>query len=168
MSHKLRADQIRTINKDKYRFSLNGKEWRNIDEMLEVGTYNALIGETEHYKASEINFVESHKLFKRALRVFSWEVLAVYSGPPVVAFKWRHWGLNNGDFSITTEKGTKIESKASNELVEVFGITIAKVNDKFQIEDLEVFFDPADSLRKLFQNKTETSLGECPLGKMKI
>lgn len=36
MSHKLRADQIRTINKDKYRFSCNGKEWKTIDEMLQV------------------------------------------------------------------------------------------------------------------------------------
>lgn len=55
--------------------------------MLKVGTYNALIGDTELYKASELNFSESHKLFKRALRVFSWEVIKVYSPPPVVAFK---------------------------------------------------------------------------------
>jgi hypothetical protein len=168
MSHKLRADQIRTINKEKYRFSVNGKEWRTVDEMLQVGTYNALIGDTEHYKASELDFIESHKLFKRALRVFSWEVLAVYSGPPVVAFKWRHWGENSGDFTIKTSNGTKIESKASNELVEVFGMTVAKVNDKFEIEDLEVFFDPADSLRKLFKNKQEISASACPMANLKI
>lgn len=108
MSYKLRADQIRTINKEKYRFSVNGKKWQTIEEMLEVGssvtnwnmqvklnynyqigTYNALIGDTELYKASDMDFSESHKLFKRALRAFSWEVIQVYSGPPVVAFKWR-------------------------------------------------------------------------------
>mgnify|MGYP003507334812 FL=1 len=55
--------------------------------MLDVGTYNALIGDTEHYKASELDFIQSHKLFKRALRVFSWEVIKVYSAPPNVAFK---------------------------------------------------------------------------------
>lgn len=142
--------------------SVNGKEWRNIDEILNVGTYNALIGETEHYKASELDFIESHKMFKRALRVFSWEVLKVYSGPPNVTFKFRHWGLNNGDFSIETKTGTKIESKASNELVEVFGMAVAKVNDKFEIEDLEVFFDPADSLTKLFKNK-QIITNECPI-----
>jgi hypothetical protein len=102
------------------------------------------------------------------LRVFSWEVLAVYSGPPVVAFKWRHWGENSGDFTIKTSNGTKIESKASNELVEVFGMTVAKVNDKFEIEDLEVFFDPADSLRKLFKNKQEISASACPMANLKI
>ncbi|KAG1226370.1 hypothetical protein G6F68_019756 [Rhizopus microsporus] len=89
MSYKLNADEIRTIDRKKYKFSCNGLKSQTIDEMLEVGTYNALIGDTELYKASEMDFSESHKLFKRALRTFSWEVLQVYSGPPVVAFKWR-------------------------------------------------------------------------------
>ncbi|KAL1936777.1 hypothetical protein VTP01DRAFT_911, partial [Rhizomucor pusillus] len=89
MSYKLRADQIRTINSEKYRFSVNGQKWHNIEEMLKIGTYNALIGDTELYKASESDFADSHKLFKRALRAFSWEVLEVYSGPPTVTFKWR-------------------------------------------------------------------------------
>lgn len=89
MSHKMRADQIRTINHAKYRFSVNGKEWNSVEDMLKLGTYNALIGETELYKASELDFLDSHKLFKRALRAFSWEVVKVYSGPPIVAFKWR-------------------------------------------------------------------------------
>lgn len=169
MSHKLRADQMRTVNKEKYRFAVNGKEWRTADEMLKLGTYNALIGDTELYKASELNFVESHKLFKRALRAFSWEVLAVFSGPPGVAFKWRHWGLNSGDFTIQTNAGTTFKSKASNEVVEVYGMTLATVNDKFEIEDLEVFFDPDDSLRQLFKNKEGvSSKGGCPIGNLKI
>lgn len=86
-SYKLRVDQIRTINKEKYRFKVNGKEWINAEELLKVGTYNVLIGETEHYKASEMDLIQSHKLFKRAIDVFGWEVIKVYSGPPVVAFK---------------------------------------------------------------------------------
>jgi hypothetical protein len=36
MSYKLRADQIRTINHEKYRFSVNGQKWQTIDEMLQV------------------------------------------------------------------------------------------------------------------------------------
>lgn len=39
MSYKLRADQIRTINKDKYRFSVNGKEWQSIESMLQVSLF---------------------------------------------------------------------------------------------------------------------------------
>ncbi|KAL7043624.1 hypothetical protein ACKWTF_001598 [Chironomus riparius] len=158
MSHKVRADQIRTINKDKYRFSCNGKEWKNIDQMLELGTYNALIGDRDSYKASELDFNDSHKLFKRALRVFSWECIKVYSGPPVVAFKWRHWGLNNGDVTLETKSGTKYESVASNKVLELYGVSVAKVNDKFQIEDLEVFYDPSDSVDPLFKKA-----GGCPM-----
>lgn len=36
MSYKLRPDQIRTINPEKYRFSVNGKPWQTIEEMLQV------------------------------------------------------------------------------------------------------------------------------------
>ena len=36
MSYKLRPDQIRTINAEKYRFSVNGMEWHSIEDMLKV------------------------------------------------------------------------------------------------------------------------------------
>jgi hypothetical protein len=42
MSYKLRADQIRTIDAAKYRFSVNGKEWNNAEEMLQVRSYTWL------------------------------------------------------------------------------------------------------------------------------
>ncbi|ORZ02846.1 hypothetical protein BCR43DRAFT_482267 [Syncephalastrum racemosum] len=158
MSYKMRADQIRTINPEKYRFSVNGGEWHTIEDMLKIGTYNALIGDTELYKASEADFSESHKLFKRCLRTFSWEVLEVYSGPPTVAFKWRHWGLMTGDLSVNLGNGEKLEAKASNEVVDTVGVTVAKVNDKFQIEELETFYDPNILMRKLAKNRTDKSV----------
>ncbi|KAI9319410.1 hypothetical protein BX666DRAFT_2018445 [Dichotomocladium elegans] len=157
MSYKLRADQIRTINHEKYRFSVNGGEWNSVENMLKIGTYNALIGDTELYKASEADFSESHKLFKRCMRTFSWEVLQVYSGPPVVAFKWRHWGTMVGDLSVKLGNGEKLEAHATNEVVETFGVTVAKVNDKFQIEDLETFYDPAQLMRQLAKNRKDGS-----------
>lgn len=117
-----------------------------------------------------MDFSESHKLFKRALRAFSWEVIDVYSGPPVVAFKWRHWGLNNGDLSVKTGDGKKLEAHATNEVIEVFGVTVAKVNDKFEIEELQTFYDPTDMLRQMSKNRKEGSInpedlkpsGKCP------
>lgn len=42
MSYKLRADQIRTIDASKYRFSVNGKEWNNAEEMLQVSSQLAM------------------------------------------------------------------------------------------------------------------------------
>lgn len=117
-----------------------------------------------------MDFSESHKLFKRALRAFSWEVITVYSGPPVVAFKWRHWGTMSGDLSVKVGEGKKLEAHATNEVIEVFGVTVAKVNDKFEIESLETFYDPTDMLRQMSKNKKEGSAnpdevapsGKCP------
>ncbi|KAF7725834.1 hypothetical protein EC973_009258 [Apophysomyces ossiformis] len=157
MSYKLRGDQCRTIDPKKYRFSVNGGQKMTIDEMLKIGTYNALIGESELYSAKENDFHESHKLFKRALRTFSWEVLEVYSGPPVVAFKWRHWGLMVGDLSVKIPGGYKLEGKATNETISTYGVTVAKINDKYEIEELETFYDPNDLIRQMAKNKKESS-----------
>jgi hypothetical protein len=33
----------------------------------------------------------SHDAFHDAFAAFPWEVLDVFSGPPKVAFTWRHW-----------------------------------------------------------------------------
>lgn len=46
-----------------------------------------------------MDFAASHKTFKRMMPTFAWEVLEVYTEPPVVAFKWRHWGEFKGDYT---------------------------------------------------------------------
>lgn len=35
---------------------------------------------------------------KMARPTFAWEVLEVYSPPPVVSFRWRHWGVMKSDY----------------------------------------------------------------------
>lgn len=77
----------------------------------------------------------------------------------------RHWGLNNGDVTLETHSGKKYEAKASNRVLEVFGVSVAKVNEKFQIEELEVFFDPADSVTQIFDKKNSGS--SCPISGVK-
>lgn len=67
--------------------------------MLEVGTYNAIIAEpNEFYSPRTSDFASSHKTFKPMMPTFAWEVLEVYSGPPQVAFRWRHWGEMENDY----------------------------------------------------------------------
>jgi CRISPR/Cas system Type II protein with McrA/HNH and RuvC-like nuclease domain len=41
-----------------------------------------------------------------------------------------------GDLSVKLGNGKKLEAPASNEVVESIGVTVAKVNDKFQIEEV--------------------------------
>lgn len=119
-----------------------------------------------------MDFSESHKLFKRALRTFSWEVVQVYSGPPCVAFKWAHWGTMTGDLSVKVGGDKKIEAHATNEVIKIYGVTVAKVNEKFEIEQLETFYDPSDMMRQMSKNRKEGSFnpftvdtaasGKCP------
>lgn len=127
------------------------------------------MGDLELYKASELDFSDSHKLFKRCLRTFSWEVLEVYSGPPCVAFKWAHWGTMTGDLSVKLGGDKKIEAYATNEVVKVYGVTVARVNEKFQIEELQTFYDPNDIMVQMTKNLKEgyskddlKPSGKCP------
>lgn len=82
----------RTVDHANYTFAINGGPPQSAEHMLKVGTYNAILQPNEFYSPEHSDFSSSHKIFKRLMPTFAWEVLEVYSGPPVVAFKWRHWG----------------------------------------------------------------------------
>lgn len=161
-SFKTEAVDWRTIDHKVYKFSTNGGSWQSVEDMLRVGTYNALIGESQYYSSKNSGFEESHLTFKQSLRGgFAWECLKVYSGPPVVAFKWRHWGKFTGKLRCPVSDTEKLVADPSNENVEIFGVTIAHVNDKFQIESLETFYDPAALFNEMLKNSP--SVLKCPI-----
>lgn len=97
-SFKTSLNDWRTVDTSSYTFSLNGGPKNDGNHMLSVGTYNALIGENKYYDPEQSSFDSSHKSFKRMMPVFAWEVIEVYSGPPTVTFKWRHWGEMKNDY----------------------------------------------------------------------
>lgn len=116
-----------------FRVSVNGGKERNGFEEAVKGTYNWLFADVSKdlYNASAHTFETSHKVFRGAFEDgFPWEVLEVFSGPPKVAFTWRHWG---------TFTGTYEEQKGSGEVIEMYGFLIATVNDELKIQKLEVF-----------------------------
>lgn len=88
----------RTIDHANYSFAINGGPPQTAEHMLEVGTYNAIIAPNEFYSPANSDFASSHKTFKRMMPTFAWEVIEVYSGPPTVAFRWRHWGQMKNDY----------------------------------------------------------------------
>lgn len=102
-SYKPNPQEWRTINPQKYQFRLNGGPPQPAEAMAKIGTYNALIEPNKYYSPEHMDFSTSHKTFKRMMPTFAWEVLDVYSGPPKVAFKWRHWGTFQGDYSAKNE-----------------------------------------------------------------
>ena len=97
-SFKPRLEDWRTIDHENYSFAINGGPPQSAEHMLKVGTYNAIIAPNEYYSPENSDFASSHKTFKRMMPTFAWEVTEVYSGPPKVAFKWRHWGVMKNDY----------------------------------------------------------------------
>ncbi|KAH1493697.1 hypothetical protein KXX16_005766 [Aspergillus fumigatus] len=148
-SFKTSLDDWRTIDHSKYTFSLNGGPPQTGDHMLWVGTYNALLTSSAYYDPEHNDFSTSHKAFKRMMPTFAWEVLEVYSGPPVVIFKWRHWGYMKNDYVGYNNRGEKVTVKAHGGLIDIQGIVIAKVNSSLQLKKIDVWFDPMDMFRQI-------------------
>ncbi|XP_042030114.1 pathogen-related protein [Salvia splendens] len=140
-SHKTNIKDFKTINPDKFKLIVNGREWLSGEETLKLGSYNALLKsslpeEFKYYKAEEESFESSHDVFRAALpRGFAWEVVAVYSGPPLIAFKFRHWGFFEGPFKGHAPTG---------EMVQFYGVGILKVDDSLRAEGVEIYYDPAE------------------------
>ncbi|EON68802.1 hypothetical protein W97_08060 [Coniosporium apollinis CBS 100218] len=139
----------RTVDHDNYTFAINGGPPQSAEHMLKVGTYNAIIAPNEYYSPENSDFASSHKTFKRMMPTFAWEVIEVYSGPPVVAFKWRHWGTMKNDYVGFNDKGEKVTAKAHGGSIDIEGVTIAQVNDKLQVQKLETWFDPLEMFRQI-------------------
>lgn len=80
---------------------------------------NSLPEELKYYKAEEESFDSSHDAFRSAFpRGFAWEVLGVYSGPPTIAYKFRHWGFFEGPFKGHAPTG---------KMVQFYGMGVLKV-----------------------------------------
>ncbi|KAJ9183002.1 hypothetical protein P3X46_006924 [Hevea brasiliensis] len=141
LSHKIRLQDFKTINPQKFKLIVNGREGLSAEETLRIGSYNALLKnslpkEFQYYKAEEESFESSHEVFRSAFpRGFAWEVLSVYSGPPVIAYKFRHWGFFEGPYKGHAPTGEKVE---------FYGLGVLKVDESLRAEEVEVYYEPAE------------------------
>ncbi|CAI9757125.1 unnamed protein product [Fraxinus pennsylvanica] len=170
LSHKTRIQDFRTINPEKFKLIVNGREGLSAEETLKLGSYNALLKssmpeEFKYYKADEESFESSHDAFRVALpRGFAWEVISVYSGPPAIAFKFRHWGYFEGPFKGHAPTG---------ELVQFYGIGILNVDESLRAEDVEIYYDPTELFARLLkgpliagsEHTDSASTLKCPFNK---
>jgi hypothetical protein len=86
----------RTTDPDNYSFHFNNGPSMSGEDMVRIGTYNAVFptkGIPGVYEPSVMTFVKSHAVFKTVMKRFTWEVLEVTGAPPTVGVKWRHWGM---------------------------------------------------------------------------
>ena len=132
---------------DRFKTNVNGGAWAGAQDIVDQGSYNILIGDSVFYRTGEESFDSSHHLFRATFQEgFFWEVLEVLSGPPVVTFKWRHWGTFDGEYNGFKPTGEKIE---------MFGVSVAKVSDDLKLVEVEHFYDPNSFLGSL--------TGGCPV-----
>lgn len=151
-SFKPNLSDWRTIDHANYTFAINGGPPQTGEHMLRVGTYNAIIAPNEYYSPLHSDFASSHKTFKRMMPTFAWEVLEVYSGPPKVAFRWRHWGVMKNDYVGFNDKGEKVMAKAHGGAIDIQGVTVASVDEKVRLQSVETWFDPLDMFRQIAPN----------------
>ncbi|KAF7314627.1 hypothetical protein MKEN_00936400 [Mycena kentingensis (nom. inval.)] len=171
-SYKTELKEWRTIDHTPgaYSFAVNGGPPISAERMIELGTYNSLVAPNAYYSPEHNDFGQSHATFKRMMPTFSWEVLEVYSGPPQVAFRWRHWGEMKRDYSAINDKGERVKIPAHGKVIEIEGVTVAVVNDKMQLQKVETWFDPMEMFRQISSEAVGTTggasvaAGGCPVG----
>ncbi|MFQ4142003.1 SnoaL-like polyketide cyclase [Chlorogloeopsis sp. ULAP02] len=148
-SFKTNPDQWLSVVNDKFRMSSNGGQAYTAEEVSASGTYNLFIGDTENYQASQETFESSGKLFRTAFpKGFLWEVLEVYSAPPKVTFKWRHWGTFSGYYK---------DYAPTEETVEIVGMSVAHLTEDLKILSVEHYFDNSLFLAKLTSSGKQTT-----------
>jgi len=137
--------QWKTMDVSKFQAAVNGGCPANAQLMADIGPYNLLVGETADY-TGKVSFEDSNKNFSSTFpEGFAWEVLEVYSGPPTVTFKWRHFGKMSGTFTDKTGK----QHKGNGEMLNLIGMCIAKVNEELKIESLDIYYSPDEMIKPL-------------------
>jgi hypothetical protein len=141
LGHKIDITQWRTMDINSFRMTTNGGPWKGLAELAVLGPYNAFIGECDYYVPSRIDSPTSQAAFRNALSGgFAIEVLEVFSPPPNVIFKWRHWGVMTGSLTCPMRGGKMLELPASG--AQVFGVSRALLNEAYQIKEIEHFLWP--------------------------
>ncbi|KAK2659306.1 hypothetical protein Ddye_005839 [Dipteronia dyeriana] len=167
--HKTSFEDYKTLDQNKYTFSLNGRKAVTLEEKRKLGGgYNtfmqtSLPEEYRCYNPANETVESSHVAFTTAFpRGFALEVLKVYSGPPVIVYKFRHWGYMEGPF-----KG----HAPTEELVQLFGIAVFELDEQMKIVKVEFFLDRGELLGGLMKGYKMNSYSQeealsCPvLGK---
>lgn len=164
MVHKIRPQDWKTINPDKFRFSVNGAEEITAKQIGERGgSYNVFLQTTlppelRVFDPAQESTETSQATFTTAFpRGFALEILQVYSGPPKIVYKFRHWGYFEGPFKGHAPTG---------ELAQLIGMSIFTVDDENRVEKVEFFYERGDFLSDFLKGAPiDTSLAaqsSCP------
>ncbi|KAL5560410.1 hypothetical protein UlMin_036621 [Ulmus minor] len=157
MFHKTDLNDYKTVDLKNYTFSLNGRKPITLEEKRKRfgGGYIPLLQtsmpkELRGYDPDKETADSSHRAFTTTFpRGFALEVLHVYSGPPVIVYKFRHWGYMEGPFNGHAPTG---------DLVEFYGMAIFETDESMKVVKVEFFYDPGELIGGLLKGpKLESS-----------
>ncbi|XP_051139486.1 pathogen-related protein-like [Andrographis paniculata] len=160
--HKADPNEHKTVDSKKLVIGINGKKFFTLEDIRNIGgSYNlflqtSLPAPLRLYNPDEESYTSSQTAFTKIFpRGFAVEILQVFSGPPVIAYKYRHWGYMEGPFKGHPPTG---------ELVEMFGTAIFELDGNSKIVKIEFFHDRGELLAGLVKGgaSTETSVPGCP------
>lgn len=141
LRHKRNPQQWVSLVPDNFYMIVNGGPRMYLSELFQLGSYNAFLGNSEFYSKDYINRTAADNVFSTALQSgFALEVLEVFSPPPRVTFKFRHWGHMTGPLRCPMRNGTWLDVPPHGERVEFFGETIINLNEKYQMLNIENTF----------------------------
>ncbi|CAJ1398245.1 unnamed protein product [Effrenium voratum] len=131
----------KTMDISKFQAAVNGGCPVLSQQMADMGACNLFLGESETYNCRLHSFESMQKVFRAAFPMgFAWECLEVFSGPPTVVFKWRHFGKYTGVF--TAKSGKKY--KGNGQMLSIVGMCIAKVDTKLMLTGFDVYYNPEE------------------------
>jgi len=140
-SHKTRIEDWKSVDREAFTIRANNQRSFKLKEAIKEGNYNILMQNQPLYNSEAHTFESSHNLFRSAFSEgFPWELLEVFSGPPRVAFSWRHWAHWTGPYKGRAPTG---------ELLELHGMAVAEVDENLKIKSIDVHYDPNQLLMKL-------------------
>lgn len=146
--HKTNIDDFKTLDPKKFTFNLNGRKALSLEEVGKLGGYNALLQTSlpeklRGYNPDKETADSSHRAFTTTFpRGFALEILQVYSGPPAIVYKFRHWGYMEGPFKGHAPTGEKVE---------FFGMAIFEVDEQMKVVKVEFFYDPGQLIGGLLK-----------------
>jgi hypothetical protein len=139
-----------TIDNSKFMISVNCGKKFSAQEFADIGPYNMLLQDMSKGYDMKLNpGAEGANSFWSNVftQGFAWECLEVYSGPPKVSFKWRHFGKYSGTYQDA--EGNRY--KGDGQIFNLYGHCVATVNANAIIEDIEVFYNPDDMIKNLMK-----------------
>jgi hypothetical protein len=148
--HKVRLEDLKTFDPNNFSFSVNGRKGMTIQEVAKIGGgYNAFLQTSlpenlRGYDSTRETADSSHIEFTTTFpRGFAVEIIEVYSGPPVIVYKFRHWGYMEGPFKGHPPTG---------EIAQFFGLAIFHLDEESKIVKVEFFYDRGELLASLMKN----------------